>query len=439
MRVMYKAARLSVLTFAPVCRTQQMSSDAAVAPSAEVELTNADLADGEEEDGGDEASIGITAATTTATTPTPTAPPTPRAPKRGASAASVVAAAAAAAAASRRSETPGSMPQYVLPKQTRPRTPACPSLSMCEPRGGHQEPPRTYDVNSRGLRRLHCIMLLAHLLGAGVQFATTTSKSMDGPAVTKPGNWHWPSPSDRVLFDPHVYWSSPIMQGVCAAYYLFVATCYSMHYERGVLAGYNRARWVQVALVYGLAVLSSSITAGISDIYTLWLILTCTIVGVMIIAMGESVGETKATKQQHAFRASVVDDSSDGNRRLSSIGGGDGRDSPSGDTMMIVGRLRPVPIWYTIVGTMAMVQPLAVVVVTLNALHGGGVAVPAWEDLTAITSIVLGVLIGANACLQQRRVGPWAKYSFGDQLLTVMLFAATTCFSTAAYLRPMHT
>ncbi len=219
-----------------------------------------------------------------------------------------------------------------------------------------------------GLTVLHLVQAAAILVLAGDFAITVTSSFPEGPPGTQP-------PAPEALFDVPIGLAVATFLGLAALDHLLTATVGRSVYERDLLAGINRFRWVEYSVSATLMVLLISFYSGITGI------------NAVIAVAGANV-------------AMIL------------FGWIQERMNPPGRTTTTM-----MPFWF---GTLVGLAPWAVILT--NVL--GSATVPGFVYGIIVAQGILFFSFGLNQWLQYRGVGRWTDYGYGEKVYLVLSLVA---------------
>jgi hypothetical protein len=219
-----------------------------------------------------------------------------------------------------------------------------------------------------GLTVLHAAQAVAVVLLAS-DFAITVTSSFPTGA---PGS---PPAAPAALFDVRIGVAIAVFLGLAALDHLITGTVARQRYEDDLRHGINRFRWIEYSLSATLMVILIGFYTGLTGISTL------------IAVAGANVGMILFGWLQE-------------------------RMNPPGRSTTTM-----LPFWF---GTLVGLAPW--IAITVNVV--GADTVPGFVYGILVAQFVFFFSFGLNQWLQYRRVGPWARYGFGEQAYLVLSLGA---------------
>ncbi len=197
----------------------------------------------------------------------------------------------------------------------------------------------------------------------------------------------------RNLFDLNLAYVVAAVLLVSAVTHVLVATKLRGFYEKNLKKSQNVIRWIELALVGGLALVAIGMLVGVQDVSTLILLF-----GLM--AVSSLLGIIMETQNQAS--------------QLSH--------------------------WVTCaISCLAGALPWLAVVIYAVSDHLYGAGVPAHVTWLIGSVFVLMLLIVANACVSMRKLGHWADYMHAEFVYLILIFVMESAFAWqifAGSLRP---
>lgn len=220
-----------------------------------------------------------------------------------------------------------------------------------------------------GLGVLHAAQALAIVVLAGDFAITVTSQFPSGPPGSAP-------PAPDALFDVRIGAAVAVFLGLAAVDHLLTATVFRASYERDLVAGINRFRWVEYAFSATIMVLLIAFYNGITAISAVVAIAGANVAMILFGWIQEASNPPdRSTTSMRAF-------------------------------------------WF---GTIAGAAPWLAILINLI---GAGDSVPGFVYGIFISLFVLFMSFAANQWLQYRRIGPWRSYLFGERAYLVLSLVA---------------
>lgn len=209
-----------------------------------------------------------------------------------------------------------------------------------------------------GLTVLHAAQAVAILVLAGDFAITVTSSFPEGPPGTR-------APEPAALFDVPIGAAVAVFLALAAIDHLLTATWLRATYERDLLAGVNRFRWVEYSVSATVMVVLIGFYSGITGI------------SAVIAVVGANVAMILFGWLQEVM-------------------------NPPGR-----GTTTMMPFWF---GTLAGLAPWVALVVNVV----GSETVPGFVYGIIVAQGVLFFSFGLNQWLQYRGVGKWRDYAYGE-------------------------
>ena len=233
---------------------------------------------------------------------------------------------------------------------------------------------RTWNL---GLTVLHAAQAVLVLVLASSFSITITSTFPEGPPGTE-------APAPDGLFDLWIGGAIAVFLGLAALDHLICATVGRRTYERDLLRGINRFRWVEYSFSATIMVILICLYSGITGINAL------------VAVVGANVAMILFGWLQELM-------------------------NPPGRQ-----RTTMLPFWF---GTLAGVAPW--IAIAINFV--GADEVPGFVVGIFVSLGVFFFSFGLNQWLQYRRVGPWADYGFGEKIYLVLSLGAKSALAWQIY------
>jgi hypothetical protein len=228
-----------------------------------------------------------------------------------------------------------------------------------------------------GLAALHAAQAVLVLVLASGFAITVTSTFPQGPPGTD-------APPPDGLFDLWIGGAIAVFLGLAALDHLVTATFGRRAYERDLLRGINRFRWVEYSASATLMVILICLYSGITGIDALIAVAGANVAMILFGWLQEQM-------------------------------------NPPGRE-----RTTMVPFW---MGTLVGLAPW----VALGTNLLGADEVPAFVIGIFVSLGLFFFSFGLNQWLQYRRIGPWADYGFGEKAYLVLSLAAKTALAWQIY------
>lgn len=219
-----------------------------------------------------------------------------------------------------------------------------------------------------GLTVLHLAQAVAVVVLAGTFAITVTSSIPSGP----PGS---PAPAPEAMFDVPIGWAIAVFLGLAALDHLLTATVLRATYERDLMRGINRFRWVEYSFSATLMVILISFYSGITGISA--------VIGIA----GANVAMILFGWVQELM-------------------------NPPGRS-----RTTMLPFWF---GTLVGIAPWISIAVNI----AGSQEVPGFVYGIIVVQVALFFSFGLNQWLQYREKGRWASYAYGEKTYLVLSLVA---------------
>jgi hypothetical protein len=236
---------------------------------------------------------------------------------------------------------------------------------------------RSLRVWNFGLTVLHAAQAVAIVVLSGDFVIQVVSTFPEGPPGTR-------VPAAESLFDVRIGIAIGAFLALAALDHLVTATVGRSAYERDLLGGINRFRWVEYSVSATLMVILIGFYSGITNITS------------VIAVAGANV-------------AMIL------------FGWIQERMNPPGRTTTTM-----LPFWF---GTIAGIAPWIAIAVQII----GSETVPGFVYGIVVVQFVLFFSFGLNQWLQYRGVGPWTSYVYGEKAYLVLSLAAKSLLAWQIY------
>jgi len=236
-----------------------------------------------------------------------------------------------------------------------------------------------------GLRRWNLGLTALHLGQAVlILFLTSdfaiavTSSFPEGPPGTA-------GPAPSTLFDVRIGWAIAAFLGLAGLDHLLTATFARRVYERDLLRGINRFRWIEYSLSATVMVILIGFYNGLTGLTEVILIIGANVAMILFGWLQELM-------------------------------------NPPGRT-----RTTMLPFWF---GCVAGGAPWVAIVVNLIGASGNSTnEVPKFVYVIVASLFVFFMSFALNQWLQYRRIGKWANYGYGEKVYLVLSLVAKSALA----------
>jgi len=176
--------------------------------------------------------------------------------------------------------------------------------------------------------------------------------------------------------------------------HFFIATFYRKNYEKGLLEGINKIRWIEYALSASVMMVAISFLSGIYDLSSL----------IMIFSLDAIMNLLGYAMEDHNRKAEKLN-------------------------------------WFTyILGCFAGIMPWIVfgIYVFASSQFGGG-NIPSFVYWIYVSIFIFFNSFAVNMILQYKKVGPWKDYLYGERVYIILSLVAKTLLAWQVFggtLRP---
>lgn len=195
--------------------------------------------------------------------------------------------------------------------------------------------------------------------------------------------------AQRNLFDVNLAYLVAAFFFMSAAAHLYIATIYRKKYEDGLSVGINRARWIEYGLSASTMMLAISMLVGVSDVSTLLLIFSATLVMNLLGLVMEVHNQTLAKTNWLGY----------------------------------------------IVGTIAGLVPWLVIgIYLIGANNYGSGQIPTFVYYIYGSIFVLFSSFAVNMYLQYKKKGRWSDYLYGEKIYMLLSLAAKSALAWQVFI-----
>jgi len=248
-----------------------------------------------------------------------------------------------------------------------------------------------------GLVRFNAIMALVHLVQAvallllsrDFRLPVTLSYLKFDPATTSL------RPMVTTVAEVPLAWLVLAFLLLSSLAHLTIATVYRPRYERDLLRGLNRARWIEYAVSASVMIVAIAMLVGIYDLGALLMLFSLVAVMNLLGLLMEVHNQTTRQTDWLSF-------------------------------------------W---IGSLAGIVPWIVVAISLwaSSSYGDG-QIPAFVYWIYVSIFIFFSCFAVNMWLQYRRIGPWASYLYGERAYIVLSLVAKSALAWQVFagtLRPV--
>lgn len=248
-----------------------------------------------------------------------------------------------------------------------------------------------------GLRRFNAVMAVVHfvqavallLLSRDFRLPVTVSY-LEFDAATSSLR-----PMVTTLAEVPLAWLTVAFLLLSSLAHLTIATVYRPTYERDLLRGLNRARWIEYAISASVMMVAIAMLVGIYDLGALLMLFSLVAVMNLLGLVMEVHNQTTQQTDWLSFR----------------------------------------------IGSLAGIVPWIVVAIALwaSSRYGSG-QIPAFVYWIYVSIFVFFSSFAVNMWLQYRGIGPWANYLYGERAYMVLSLVAKSALAWQVFagtLRPV--